>query len=56
MGLALLDPDSPAVRVYQNGQFELYEPEAVRLPRAPTSADWYRGWRDPGRSALARSR
>jgi uncharacterized protein YbcC (UPF0753/DUF2309 family) len=44
--LALLDPDSAAVRVYQSGQFELYEPEAVRLPRAPTSADWYRGWRD----------
>jgi uncharacterized protein YbcC (UPF0753/DUF2309 family) len=44
--LALLDPDSPAVRVYQNGRFELYEPEAVRLPRAPSSADWYRGWRD----------
>jgi uncharacterized protein YbcC (UPF0753/DUF2309 family) len=44
--LALLDPDSSAVRKYLNGTFEAYEPEAIRLPRAATSVDWYRGWRD----------
>jgi uncharacterized protein YbcC (UPF0753/DUF2309 family) len=44
--LALLDPDSPAVRVCRDGTFDVYEPEAIRLPRAATSVDWYRGWRD----------
>jgi uncharacterized protein YbcC (UPF0753/DUF2309 family) len=44
--LALLDPDSSAVRKYLNGNFDTYEPEAIRLPRAATSVDWYRGWRD----------
>jgi uncharacterized protein YbcC (UPF0753/DUF2309 family) len=44
--LALLDPYSPAVRLYRDGAFEVYQPEAVELPAVPTSADWYRGWRD----------
>ncbi len=44
--LALLDPDAPSVRVYRGGEFPPYEPQADRLPRAPSSVDWYRGWRD----------
>ena len=44
--LATLDPDSPAIQVYQNGAFHDYQPQAERLPRASSSVDWYRGWRD----------
>jgi uncharacterized protein YbcC (UPF0753/DUF2309 family) len=44
--LALLDPRSERVSVYQDGAFRTYEPEATALPRAASSADWYRGWRD----------
>jgi uncharacterized protein YbcC (UPF0753/DUF2309 family) len=44
--LALLDPDSPAIRVYRDGDFRPYDPEAAELPRAASSVDWYRGWRD----------
>ncbi|MBO0698897.1 MAG: DUF2309 family protein, partial [Zavarzinella sp.] len=44
--VALLDPDSPAVQVFRDGAFHPYQPEAERLPRAASSVDWYRGWRD----------
>jgi uncharacterized protein YbcC (UPF0753/DUF2309 family) len=44
--LATLDPRSPAIHVWRAGAFHLYEPQADRLPRAASSADWYRGWRD----------
>ena len=44
--LATLDPDSPAVHLYRDGAFHAYRPEAERLPRARSSVDWYRGWRD----------
>jgi uncharacterized protein YbcC (UPF0753/DUF2309 family) len=46
--LALLDPHSPALKVYRyrQGAFFDYEPRAEELPRAPSSVDWYRGWRD----------
>ncbi len=44
--LAVLDPGSPAVLVYRDGQFRPYTPRADRLPRAASSVDWYRGWRD----------
>src|SRR5262249_37550864 len=43
--LALLDPNSPTMRIYRDGSFAVYEPEADLLPRAPSSIDWYRGWR-----------
>ena len=46
MQLALLDPESPKLWVYRDGSFHDYAPEAAELPRAPTSVDWYRGWRD----------
>ena len=44
--LALLDPESAAIRVYRGGRFELHQPETAELPRAAASVDWYRGRRD----------
>jgi uncharacterized protein YbcC (UPF0753/DUF2309 family) len=44
--LATLDPDSPAITVYRDGTFHDYRPHADELPRAASSVDWYRGWRD----------
>lgn len=44
--LAVLDPLSNDIQVYQNGRFEPYVPEVIGLPRATSSVDWYRGWRD----------
>ena len=44
--LALLDPETQAIRVYRDGAFHDYQPEADQLPQAPSSVDWYRGWRD----------
>ncbi|OWK37671.1 DUF2309 domain-containing protein [Fimbriiglobus ruber] len=44
--LAVLDPGSDAIQVFRNGTFHPYEPVASELPRAASSVDWYRGWRD----------
>jgi uncharacterized protein YbcC (UPF0753/DUF2309 family) len=44
--LAVLDPDSQAIRVFRDGVFKDYVPESSHLPRAASSIDWYRGWRD----------
>jgi uncharacterized protein YbcC (UPF0753/DUF2309 family) len=44
--LAVQAPDSNEIRVYQDGKFVPYRPQAVELPTAPSSADWYRGCRD----------
>lgn len=44
--LACLDPHSPDIQMFLNGQFQPYKPLAESLPHAATSADWYRGWRD----------
>ena len=44
--LAVLDPNSQQIQVYRDGQFHPYLPQAERLPCAPTSVDWYRGWRE----------
>lgn len=44
--LALLDPDSNRLQVFQSGAFVPYRPAATQLPRATSSVDWYRGWRD----------
>jgi uncharacterized protein YbcC (UPF0753/DUF2309 family) len=44
--VATLDPDAPSIRVYRDGAFHAYEPEADQLPRSASSVDWYRGWRD----------
>ncbi|MBL9083422.1 MAG: DUF2309 domain-containing protein [Planctomycetales bacterium] len=44
--LALLDPHSSKVLHYHRGEFVEHVPEKQELPRAATSTDWYRGWRD----------
>ncbi len=44
--LATLAPDSAAVHLYRDGRFEPVTTQADGLPAAPTSIDWYRGWRD----------
>lgn len=44
--LAVLNPDSAEIQIYENGTFEVYQPESGDLPLVPTSLDWYRGWRD----------
>lgn len=44
--LALLDPDSNNILVYREGTFHVLQPSITDLPKAPTSADWYRGWRE----------
>jgi uncharacterized protein len=44
--LAVLDPHSATIRVYHDGEFREHPMPASPLPRAMTSVDWYRGWRD----------
>ena len=44
--LAVIDPETRALSVFQNGKFRPYTPQASVLPRAASSVDWYRGWRD----------
>jgi hypothetical protein len=44
--VATLDPHSSRVHLFQNDRFVLYKPESSELPQAPSSVDWYRGWRD----------
>ena len=44
--MTVLDPGSGAIHVFRDGAFRPYEPQAEALPHAPSSTDWYRGWRD----------
>lgn len=44
--LAVLDPDSPALWMYQDGGFGVYQSETSGLPRVSSSIDWYRDQRD----------
>jgi uncharacterized protein YbcC (UPF0753/DUF2309 family) len=44
--LALIDPGSRSLSVFQDGAFHAYRPRASELPSASSSVDWYRGWRD----------
>ena len=44
--LAVIDPDTHALSVFEDGEFRPYGPQASVLPRAASSVDWYRGWRD----------
>jgi uncharacterized protein YbcC (UPF0753/DUF2309 family) len=44
--LAVLDPQSPEIQLFRGNRFEAYKPESNLLPRAASSMDWYRGWRD----------
>ena len=44
--LAVLHPETRALSVFQDGAFRPYGPQASVLPKAASSVDWYRGWRD----------
>jgi len=44
--LATIHPVTREIRVYRGGAFHPYEPQSSVLPRATSSAEWYRGWRD----------
>ena len=44
--LATLDPHSPEIHLYRDRGFERYLPQSRELPKASSSVDWYRGWRD----------
>lgn len=44
--MTLLDPDSGAISVFRDGEFIPYLPSPEPMPKAPSSADWYRGWRE----------
>ena len=44
--VALMDPVTAKLSIYRDGEFHPYEPESTELPKAPSSLDWYRGWRD----------
>lgn len=44
--LAVLHHKTRKLSIYKDGQFVPYEPQATTLPRAASSVDWYRGWRD----------
>ena len=35
-----------SLSVFQSGEFRPYQPQAGVLPKAGSSVDWYRGWRD----------
>jgi len=47
--LAVLDPESRAISVFQDNAFRPYQPQATVIPKAASSVDWYpRLARPPG--------
>jgi uncharacterized protein YbcC (UPF0753/DUF2309 family) len=44
--LATLNPDSPTIHVYRDGEFHVFQPTVDQLPQASSSQEWYRGWRN----------
>lgn len=44
--LALLDPETAEVRLYQNGEYVPYTASLSELPQRTKSHDWYEGFRD----------
>lgn len=46
IALALMDPEDGSLSVYREGSFRPYQPGSHALPRAASSVDWYRGWRE----------
>jgi hypothetical protein len=42
----VIDPGTRALSVFEDGEFRPYKPQTSMLPRAASSVDWYRGWRD----------
>jgi uncharacterized protein YbcC (UPF0753/DUF2309 family) len=46
VSLTLIDPHTGAISVFREGAFHSYRPQSDVLPRASSSVEWYRGWRD----------
>jgi uncharacterized protein YbcC (UPF0753/DUF2309 family) len=44
--MAVLDPDAARCELFECGDFFPYAAQADYLPIAPSSLDWYRGWRE----------
>jgi uncharacterized protein len=44
--LALIHPETNELTVFQDGSFRSFESHATVIPKAASSAEWYRGWRD----------
>lgn len=44
--LATFDPFTGEIHKYLGDRFERYEPESDELEEVPSSAQWYRGWRE----------
>jgi hypothetical protein len=44
--LAVLDPESSELRVFQDDEFHPYHPAAAKLPKAMSSIEWYAGRRE----------
>jgi hypothetical protein len=44
--VAVMDPKTQALRVYQDGVWEPFLTTAGPLPIAASSREWYTGWRD----------
>lgn len=46
MQLALMDPDTAELKLYQHGEYVPYTPTLDKLPQVQRSIDWYQGWRE----------
>ena len=44
--MAVLDLHSSRIQVFRKGGFQDYQPQTTELPKAESSTDWYRGWRE----------
>ena len=44
--LALIDAHSNKILVYREDEFHVFDPSVTELPKASSSLDWYRGWRE----------
>ena len=44
--LAVLHPDLREISVFFEGEFRRYQAQSFTIPKASSSVDWYRGWRD----------
>jgi hypothetical protein len=44
--LHVIHPDTLEISVFRDGEFRPYRPQSSVLPKAASSVDWYRGWRD----------
>ncbi|WP_164104177.1 DUF2309 domain-containing protein [Candidatus Laterigemmans baculatus] len=44
--LAVLNPENSELHLFHRGRFEPYQRESYQLPKARSSLEWYRGWRE----------